>query len=331
MKNSAKGLRELSLTQARPTNHVKRLSSTNTILTASLHRKEIVFMWKLNSNLKAMSIVAGILILLGGTVVGIYHCAKMLGWVAIFPAAGFLFADYLGFHLIFFARAERGLLGWGALICKFAIFGTLLLNGASLVYLLITDAKDKAAAASRIEIKNAELDAETQAKLKLIEAESNARKSEEAQRAENAARLKAANVSTRLAVAAIAEKKEAPMLPGVFPAPSASPIARETPLEPPGIVERAARWYTRAPLYFSGGMVGLLCFVLIQVFGKLDENRNGIPDFLERDRGRKPAQSAPISMPAPSSLAAVTIRPPMRRTTTDDFDDGKSLPSPAQK
>ena len=29
-------------------------------------------MWKLNSNLKAMSIVAGILILIGGTVVGIY-------------------------------------------------------------------------------------------------------------------------------------------------------------------------------------------------------------------------------------------------------------------
>ena len=233
-------------------------------------------MWKLNSQLKAMSIVAGILILIGGTVVGIYHCSKMLGWIAIFPAAGFLFADYLGFHLIFFARQEKGLLGWGSLVCKFIIFGTLLLNGASLVFLLITNEKDKAAVQSRIEAKKAEAQIETDAKLKVIQAQSNARQSEGAKRAENAAKLKAAGVSTKLAITAIAEKP-APVSFDTAPAPSpsASPaIATEAQAEAPGIVERFARWYTRAPLYFSGGLVGLCCFVLIQIFGKLSENRD---------------------------------------------------------
>lgn len=254
-------------------------------------------MWKRSSNLKAMSIVAGILILIGGTVVGIYHCYKMLGWIAIFPAAGFLFADYLAFHLIFFAREEGGLLGWGALICKFLLFGTLLLNGASLVYLLITNAKDNAAQVSRLETKKAEAQIETDSKIKLMKAESDVRQTEESKRAENAAKLKEANVSTRLAVAAIVEKKPAVTF-GAEASPSPSPVPASTEQAKPeerGIVERFARWYTRAPLYFSGGVVGLICFILIQVFGKMDENRNGKIDFFEKPLQEKPQRNEALT------------------------------------
>ena len=147
--------------------------------------------WKLNSNLTAMSIVAACLVLAGGTVVAAYHSFKHLGWLAIFPVAGFLFADYMGAHLIFFSHKEKGLLGWSAMTCKFLVFGTLLLNGGSLVYLLITESKDRTATANKIEETKARTDIETTAKVKLIEAESAARRAEDKQRAENAANLAA--------------------------------------------------------------------------------------------------------------------------------------------
>lgn len=234
--------------------------------------------WKLNSNLTAMSIVAACLILAGGTVVGAYHCYRMLGWIAVFPVAGFLFADYLGFHLIFFARKEKGLLGWSSLVCKFLIFGTLLLNGASLIYLLITDAKDKAATVSKIETEKAKIEIETAAKMKLIEAESAARRAEETQRAENAAKLAAATGSTRLARAVTTTTPSQPITFGVAPAPSptsASVAAEEAKAKDDlTTFERFIRWYTRAPLYFSGATVGLLCFALAQVFGKIVADRN---------------------------------------------------------
>lgn len=243
--------------------------------------------WKLNSNLTAMSIVGACLILVGGTVVAIYHCYRMLGWIALFPAAGFLFADYLGFHLIFFSRKETGLLGWGALICKFLIFGTLLINGASLVYLLVTDAKDRAATASAIERKKAEAEIETESKIKLIEADSNARKSEETQRAENAAKIAQATGSIKLAREVTTTKKDSPIVfdavPSTFPL-NGSPSETKPQAVEAGTVERFARWYTRAPLYFSGGLVALCCFVLIQIFGKLDADRAITP-------GSKPANN----------------------------------------
>lgn len=268
--------------------------------------------WKLDNNLQAMSIVAAILILLGGTVVGVYHCWKMLGWIALFPAAGFVFADYLGFHLIFFARKERGLLGWGSLVCKFVIFGTLLLNGASLVFLLITDAKDKAAIANRIEAKKAELEAETAARVKLIEAESAARQAEETRRAQNAAEVAQVTGNASLARTVVRASTAATPAPFAAPLPSPSPIAStaassEPAKEEPGIVERFARWYTRGPLYFSGGLVGLLCFVLIQVFGKIGEGRNASPaageDGPEHLLARH-VEPAPQSLPVPAMANA---------------------------
>lgn len=273
--------------------------------------------WKLDNNLQAMSIVAAILILLGGTVVGIYHSWRMLGWIAIFPAAGFIFADYLAFHLIWFARKERGLLGWGSLLCKFVLFGTLLLNGASLVFLLITDAKDKAAVASRIEARKAELEAETAARVKLIEAESAARQAEETRRAQNAAEVAQVTGNASLARTVVRASTAATPAPFAAPLPSPSPIAStaaavEPATEAPGIVERFARWYSRGPLYFSGGLVGLLCFILIQVFGKIGEGRNDSPasggDAPERLPARhvEPVISAPppapvMATPAPQS------------------------------
>jgi len=271
--------------------------------------------WKLDNNLQAMSIVAAILILLGGTVVGVYHCWKMLGWIALFPAAGFVFADYLGFHLIFFSRKEGGLLGWGSLVCKFVIFGTLLLNGASLVFLLITDAKDKAAIASRIEAKKAELEAETAARVKLIEAESAARQAEETRRAQNAAEVAQVTGNASLA-RTVVRASTAPTPAPVFtlaPLPSPSPIAStaaavEPATEAPGIVERFARWYTRGPLYFSGGLVGLLCFILIQVFGKIGESRNAGPVSGGDGPERTPARHVEpvISAPAPVPVMAIS-------------------------
>ncbi|MFN0088562.1 MAG: hypothetical protein ACKVX9_24450 [Blastocatellia bacterium] len=270
--------------------------------------------WKLDNNLQAMSIVAAILILLGGTVVGVYHCWRMLGWIALFPAAGFVFADYLGFHLIFFARKEGGLLGWGSLVCKFVIFGTLLLNGASLVFLLITDAKDKAAIASRIEAKRAELEAETAARVKLIEAESAARQAEDTRRAQNAAEVVQVTGNASLARTVVRASTAATPAPFAAPIPSAFPIAStaaaSAPVpeqEAPGIVERFARWYTRGPLYFSGGLVGLLCFVLIQVFGKIGEGRNGSPAAGGDGPERVPArhvEPVPQSLPVPAMANA---------------------------
>lgn len=265
--------------------------------------------WKLDNNLQAMSIVAAILILLGGTVVGVYHCWRMLGWIAIFPAAGFVFADYLGFHLIFFARKERGLLGWGSLVCKFVIFGTLLLNGASLVFLLITDAKDRAAQVSRIEARKAELEAETAARVKLIEAESAARQAEDLRRAKVAAEVAQVTGNASLARTVVQASTAPAPAPAFAPAvPSPSPIASTVPaVEPPqeasGVFERFARWYTRAPLYFSGGLVGLLCFVLIQVFGKIDEHRSGAAPGNETARPVSPVIDAP-ALPLPAAVAA---------------------------
>src|SRR5262245_32515145 len=178
--------------------------------------------WKLNSHLTAMSVVAACLVLAGGTVVGAYHSFKHLGWIAIFPVAGFLFADYMGAHLIFFSHKEKGLLGWSAMICKFLVFGTLLLNGASLVYLLITESKDRTATANKIEETKARTEIDTSAKVKLIEAESAARRAEDIQRAENAAKLAAVTGNARLARAAITSR---PSLPAsnVATSPSSTP------------------------------------------------------------------------------------------------------------
>lgn len=230
--------------------------------------------WKLNSNLTAMSIVAAILILAGGTVVGAYHSFKYLGWIAVFPVAGFLFADYMGAHLIFFAHKEQGLLGWSALACKFLIFGTLLLNGASLVYLLITESKDSAREASKIEAEKSKVEIETAAKMKLIEAESAARRAEETQRAENAAKLLAATGNARLArVVTTTRPTMFDVVPTPSPSPTPGPASGATEEDNPSTFERFIKWYTRAPLYFSGGLVGLMCFVLTQTFGKLASDR----------------------------------------------------------
>jgi hypothetical protein len=231
--------------------------------------------WKLNSNLTAMSIVAACLILAGGTVVGAYHSYKMLGWIAVFPVAGFLFADYLGFHLIFFARKEKGLLGWSSLVCKFLIFGTLLLNGASLVYLLITESKDRAATASKIETEKSRIEIETAAKMKLIEAESAAHRAEETQRAENAAKLAIATGNARLARVVTTTRPAQPITFDVAatPSPTPEPTEENKAKDDPSTFERFISWYVRAPLYFSGGLVALACFILTQVFGKLAADR----------------------------------------------------------
>jgi hypothetical protein len=239
--------------------------------------------WKLNSNLTAMSIVAACLVLAGGTIVGAYHSFKHLGWIAIFPVAGFLFADYMGAHLIFFSHKEKGLLGWSAMTCKFLVFGTLLLNGASLVYLLITESKDRTATAYKIEETKARTEIETTAKVKLIEAESAARRAEDTQRAENAAKLVAATGNARLARAAMTTRPAQNSLNiAPSPPPTAAPESRaaeeEKAKDEPTTFERFVRWYTRAPLYFSGGLVGLLCFVLMQVFGKMVADRTANTD-----------------------------------------------------
>ena len=239
--------------------------------------------WKLNSNLTAMSIVAACLVLAGGTIVGAYHSFKHLGWIAIFPVAGFLFADYMGAHLIFFSHKEKGLLGWSAMTCKFLVFGTLLLNGASLVYLLITESKDRTATAYKIEETKARTEIETTAKMKLIEAESSARRAEDTQRAENAAKLVAATGNARLARAAMTTRPAQNSL-NVAPSPPPTPALEsraaeeEKAKDEPTTFERFVRWYTRAPLYFSGGLVGLLCFVLMQVFGKMVADRTANAD-----------------------------------------------------
>jgi hypothetical protein len=239
--------------------------------------------WKLNSNLTAMSIVAACLVLAGGTVVGAYHSFKHLGWIAVFPVAGFLFADYMGAHLIFFSHKEKGVLGWSAMTCKFLVFGTLLLNGASLVYLLITESKDRVATASKLEEAKARTEIETTAKVKLIEAESAARRAEDKQRAENAAKLAAATGNARLARAAMTTRPArnalnvAPSL-SPTPAPESGAAVEEKAKDEPTTFEWFVRWYTRAPLYFSGGLVGLLCFVLMQVFGKMAADRKADAD-----------------------------------------------------
>jgi hypothetical protein len=239
--------------------------------------------WKLNSNLTVMSVVAACLVLAGGTVVGAYHSFKHLGWIAIFPVAGFLFADYMGAHLIFFSHKEKGLLGWSAMICKFLVFGTLLLNGASLVYLLITESKDRTATANKIEETKARTEIDTSAKVKLIEAESAARRAEDIQRAENAAKLAAATGNARLARAAITSRPSRPASnvaasPSSTPSPESGVTGEEKAKDEPSTFERFVRWYTRAPLYFSGGLVGLLCFVLMQVFGKMEADRKDDAD-----------------------------------------------------
>jgi hypothetical protein len=228
----------------------------------------------------------------------------MLGWIAVFPVAGFLFADYLGFHLIFFAREEKGLLGWSSLVCKFLIFGTLLLNGASLVYLLITEAKDRSAIASKIETEKARTEIETAARMKLIEAQSAARRAEETQRAENAAKLLAATGNARLARVVTTTVAAQPIAFGLTVTPSPTPGPESTASkeaktkEAPSTFERFIRWYTRAPLYFSGGLVGLVCFCLIQVFGKLDADRKvrespeGFPTELDVSEKRSPTRRA---------------------------------------
>jgi hypothetical protein len=236
--------------------------------------------WKLNSNLTVMSVVAACLVLAGGTVVGAYHSFKHLGWIAIFPVAGFLFADYMGAHLIFFSHKEKGLLGWSAMICKFLVFGTLLLNGASLVYLLITESKDRTATANKIEETKARTEIDTAAKVKLIEAESAARRAEDIQRAENAAKLAAATGNARLARAAITSRPSSngATSPLSTPAPESGAAEIEKAKSEPSTFERFVKWYTRAPLYFSGGLVGLLCFVLMQVFGKMEADRKADAD-----------------------------------------------------
>src|SRR5262245_4519881 len=239
--------------------------------------------WKLNSNLTVMSVVAACLVLAGGTVVGAYHSFKHLGWIAVFPVAGFLFAEYMGAHLIFFSHKEKGLLGWSAMTCKFLVFGTLLLNGGSLVYLLITESKDRTATANKIEETKARTEIDTAAKVKLIEAESSARRAEDTQRAENAAKLVAATGNARLARAAMTTRTArndfnvAPSPPPT-PAPESRAIEEEKAKDEPTTFERLVRWYTRAPLYFSGGLVGLLCFVLMQVFGKMAVDRTANTD-----------------------------------------------------
>jgi hypothetical protein len=272
--------------------------------------------WKLNSNLTAMSIVAACLVLAGGTVVGAYHSFKHLGWIAIFPVAGFLFADYMGAHLIFFSHKEKGLLGWSAMTCKFLVFGTLLLNGASLVYLLIAESKDRTATANKIEETKARTEIETTAKVKLIEAESAARRAEATQRAENAAKLVAATGNARLARAAMTTRPAQNSLnvapsPPPTPAPESRAAEEEKERDEPTTFERFVRWYTRAPLYFSGGLVGLLCFVLMQVFGKMVADRTAnvdeSPGELDVVEKHAPAQigdfvKAPVKALMPASL-----------------------------
>jgi hypothetical protein len=272
--------------------------------------------WKLNSNLTAMSIVAACLVLAGGTVVAAYHSFKHLGWIAIFPVAGFLFADYMGAHLIFFSHKEKGLLGWSAMTCKFLVFGTLLLNGASLVYLLITESKDRTATANKIEETKAKMEIDTAAKVKLIEAESAARRAEDTQHAENAAKLVAATGNARLARAAMTTRPARNLLDGApspppSPAPESRAIEEEKAKDEPTTFERLVRWYTRAPLYFSGGLVGLLCFVLMQVFGKMAADRTAnadeSPGELDVVEKHAPARigdfvEAPVKALMPASL-----------------------------
>jgi len=272
--------------------------------------------WKLNSNLTAMSIVAACLVLAGGTVVGAYHSFKHLGWIAIFPVAGFLFADYMGAHLIFFSHKEKGLLGWSAMTCKFLVFGTLLLNGASLVYLLVTESKDRTAMANKIEETKARAEIETGAKVKLIEAESVARRAEDTQRAENAVKLVAATGNARLARAAMTTRPAPNALnvapsPPPTPAPESRAAEEEKAKDEPTTFERFVRWYTRAPLYFSGGLVGLLCFVLMQVFGKMAADRTAnadeSPGGLDVVEKHAPARigdfvKAPVKALMPASL-----------------------------
>ena len=272
--------------------------------------------WKLNSHLTAMSVVAACLVLAGGTVVGAYHSFKHLGWIAIFPVAGFLFADYMGAHLIFFSHKEKGLLGWSAMTCKFLVFGTLLLNGASLVYLLVTESKDRTAMANKIEETKARAEIETAAKVKLIEAESVARRAEDTQRAENAVKLVAATGNARLARAAMTTRPAPNALnvapsPPPTPAPESRAAEEEKAKDEPTTFERFVRWYTRAPLYFSGGLVGLLCFVLMQVFGKMAADRTAnvdeSPGGLDVVEKHAPARigdfvKAPVKALMPASL-----------------------------
>jgi len=270
--------------------------------------------WKLNSNLTVMSVVAACLVLAGGTVVGAYHSFKHLGWIAIFPVAGFLFADYMGAHLIFFSHKEKGLLGWSAMTCKFLVFGTLLLNGASLVYLLITESKDRTATANKIEETKARTEIDTAAKVKLIEAESAARRAEDTQRADNAAKLVATTGNARLARAAMTTRparNASNDASSPTPAPDSGVAEIENVKDKPSTFERFVRWYTRAPLYFSGGLVGLLCFVLMQVFGKMEADRlsgaDESPSELDVVEKHDPARignfvKAPVKALIPASL-----------------------------
>jgi hypothetical protein len=251
--------------------------------------------------------VAACLVLAGGTVVGAYHSFKHLGWIAIFPVAGFLFADYMGAHLIFFSHKEKGLLGWSAMTCKFLVFGTLLLNGASLVYLLITESKDRTATTNKLEEKKARTEIETDAKVKLIEAESAARRAEDRQRAENAAKLAATTGNARLARAAITTRPARPDS-NAAPSPSStqaleSGVTEEVRVkDETSTFERFVRWYTRAPLYFSGGLVGLLCFVLMQVFGKMEADR-------KPDADESPVELDVVEKSAPALLGPFVEAP----------------------
>ena len=263
--------------------------------------------WKLNSNLTVMSVVAACLVLAGGTVVGAYHSFKHLGWIAIFPVAGFLFADYMGAHLIFFSHKEKGVLGWSAMICKFLVFGTLLLNGASLVYLLITESKDRTSTANKIEETKTRTEIDTAAKVKLIEAESAARRAEDIQRAENAAKLVASTGNARLARAAITSRPSQ-SASNVAPSPSSTTAPESGAAEivnakdEASTFERFVRWYTRAPLYFSGGLVGLVCFVLMQVFGKMEADRKS-------DADESPGEIEVVAEHAPPMLGNLVKAP----------------------
>jgi len=79
----------------------------------------------------------------------------------------------------------------------------------------------------------------------------------------------------------------------------------------PTTFERFVRWYTRAPLYFSGGLVGLLCFVFMQVFGKMAADRTAnadeSPGELDVVEKHAPARigdfvKAPVKALMPASL-----------------------------
>ncbi|HEV2664066.1 MAG TPA: hypothetical protein VG324_04105, partial [Blastocatellia bacterium] len=176
--------------------------------------------------------------------------------------------------------------------------------------------KDRTATVYKIEETKARTEIDTAAKVKLIEAESAARRAEDTQRAENAAKLVAATGNARLARAAITTRPAQNALnvapsPPPTPAPESRAAEEEKAKDEPTTFERFVRWYTRAPLYFSGGLVGLLCFVLMQVFGKMEADRkthsDESPGELDVVEEHAPARigdfvNAPVKALMPASL-----------------------------